>query len=123
MEECALSMGQRSNYAAVKDVQIKFSKVECAESMGQVSNDATAKDAQIMPSVEECVEGTGRIAMHTMHLLHLDQNTRRLPQLKPYPIIVLLELPSEEDKKEVAFLERWLSSVKKSLRSEILSLF
>ena len=42
-------MGQRSNYAAVKDAQIKHSKEECALGMGQKSNDAAAKDAQIKP--------------------------------------------------------------------------
>ena len=40
-------MGQRSNYAAVKDVQIKLRKEECALGMEQRSNDAAVKDAQI----------------------------------------------------------------------------
>jgi hypothetical protein len=79
------------------------------------------KDAQIKSSVGECVEGTGHIAIHTMNLLLLDQNTIRLLQLKPYPISALLELPSE-DKKEGAFLERWPSSVKKLLRFDTMVL-
>jgi hypothetical protein len=47
MEECALGMEQRSNYAAMKDAQIKSSKEECALGMGQRSNDAAVKDAQV----------------------------------------------------------------------------
>jgi hypothetical protein len=35
MEECALSMGQRSNDAAVKDAQIKLSKEDYAKGTGQ----------------------------------------------------------------------------------------
>jgi hypothetical protein len=133
-EECARGMGQRSNDAALKDVQIMLNVEDCASSMeqrgqrgnaaakdvqimlskeeyardmvrNQVSNIAPAKDVQIMPSVEEYVEGTGQTAIHTMNLLLSDQSTRRLLQLKPYPISVLLELPSE-DKKKVAFPER-----------------
>jgi hypothetical protein len=100
-------MGQRSNDAAVTDVLMEQSKEEYVLSMGQnrVSNIAAVKDAQIKSSVGECVEGTGHIAIHTMNLLLLDENTRTLPQLKPYPISVLLELPSE-DKKEEAFPKR-----------------
>ena len=41
-------MGQRSNYAAVKDAQIKLGKEECVSGMEQSSNDAAAKDAEIM---------------------------------------------------------------------------
>ena len=118
-------MEQRSNYAAVRDAQIIPKVVECALGMVQQRRpkDAVVKDVQIMPSVGECVEGMAHIAIHTMNLLHLDQNTRRLPQLKSYPIsVLLLEVPSE-NKKEEAFLERGLSSVKKSLRSEILLSF
>jgi hypothetical protein len=42
-------MEQRSNYAAMKDVQIKFRREEFASSMGQKlnTNDAALKDAQI----------------------------------------------------------------------------
>jgi len=43
MGECVIGMGQRSNYAAVKDVQIKLRKEECASSMEQRSNDAAVK--------------------------------------------------------------------------------
>jgi hypothetical protein len=92
VEVCASCMEQRSNVAAVTDAQIMLKMEDCAEIMEQRSRDAAAKDAQIMPSVEECVEGTGRIAMHTMHLLHLDQNMSRLPQLKPYQTSVFREL-------------------------------
>ena len=44
-EECATSMGQRSNDAASKDAQIKSSTEECAISMGQRSNAAAVKGA------------------------------------------------------------------------------
>jgi hypothetical protein len=84
---------------------------ECASNMGQSSNDAGMKGVQTMLCVEECVGGTERIATHTMNLPRLDQNSRLLPQLEPYPISVLPELPIEE--KEAAFLKRWPSFVKK----------
>jgi len=89
--------------------------------MGQRRNDAAMKDAQIKSSAEEYAAGMGHITIRTMNLLHLDQNTIRLLQLKPYPISALLELPSE-DKKEGAFLERWPSSVKKLLRFDTMVL-
>ena len=41
-------MEQRSNYAAVQDVQIKLRKEECALDMGQRSSNAAVKSAQIM---------------------------------------------------------------------------
>ena len=49
-------MGQRSNYALLKDVQIVPSEEECASGMGQRSNNAAAKDAQTrLPlTKEEC---------------------------------------------------------------------
>ena len=55
-EECALSMEQRvnTNDAAVMDAQNKPSKEECASSMGQRSNDAAVKDASIKLLKEEC---------------------------------------------------------------------
>ena len=73
-------MGQRLHSAAVKDAQIKLRKEEYALDMGQLGqrNYAVAKDVQIKLSNEECAEGTGYIAIHTMNLRHLDQNTRRL---------------------------------------------
>ena len=40
-------MGQRSNYAARKDAQIKLKKEDCASGMGQSTNDVARKDAQI----------------------------------------------------------------------------
>jgi hypothetical protein len=33
MEECAGDMGQRSNYAAAKDVQVKLNVEDCASGM------------------------------------------------------------------------------------------
>jgi len=60
MEECALGMEQRSNYAAVKGAQIKSSKGECALDMGQRSNDAAVKDAQTKQSKEECALSMGQ---------------------------------------------------------------
>ena len=53
----------------------------------------------------EHAEGTGHITINTMNLLHLDQNTRILPQLKPNQISMPLELPSKH-KEEVVFQER-----------------
>ena len=43
-------MGQKSNDAVVKDVQIMLRKEECASNMGQRLNtkDAAVMDAQIM---------------------------------------------------------------------------
>jgi len=55
-------MGQRSNYAAGKDVLIEPKKEECVKGMGHRSNYAAAKDAQIMLKKEEFVSGTGPIA-------------------------------------------------------------
>jgi hypothetical protein len=50
-------MEQRSNVAALKDVQIKSLKVECASGMEQRlwlwSNDAALKDVQIKSKREE----------------------------------------------------------------------
>jgi hypothetical protein len=54
-EECAGSMGQRSNYAAKMGVQIVFKMEDCASSMGHRSNDAAVKDAKITPLEKEYV--------------------------------------------------------------------
>ena len=99
-------MVQKGNSAAVKDAQIKLSKEEFASSMGQNTSSAALKGVQIKLSAKEYVRNTENIAIHTMNLLHLDQSTRRLPQLKPYPISLFLELSSEEEEEEEAFLER-----------------
>jgi hypothetical protein len=49
-------MGQRSNYAAVNDAQIKLKKEECASNMGQRSNYAAVTGAQIKSTVlNNCV--------------------------------------------------------------------
>ena len=104
-EECAKSMGQRSNYAAGKDAQTKLKKNEfvsgmwqssidvaakdaqvklrmegCASDMEQSSNDAAMMDVQITPNVEECARDTGHIANHTMNQLLLDLNIRNVLQ-------------------------------------------
>ena len=55
-----LSMGQRSNDAAVKDVKIKLRREECALGMGQSSNDAAVKDVQIKLRREDCASSTGQ---------------------------------------------------------------
>ena len=49
-------MGQLLNNAAMKDAQIKLKMEECARSMGQRSNakHAAMKDAQIKLRMEEC---------------------------------------------------------------------
>ena len=56
-EECAINMGHRlhTNYARLKDVQIKPNEEEYASNMEQRSNDAALKDAQIMLGRKECV--------------------------------------------------------------------
>ena len=55
-EDCALGMGQNGqrNDAATKSAAIFLSGEECASSMGQRSNDAAVKDAQIKLRMEEC---------------------------------------------------------------------
>mmetsp|Transcript_19023 Transcript_19023/g.28719 ORF Transcript_19023/g.28719 Transcript_19023/m.28719 type:complete len:87 (+) Transcript_19023:179-439(+) len=74
-------MGHRSNYASMKDAQIRqeleesvqssdcatamdartlSSKEECASGMGQRGKCVTVKDALIMLSKEESAEGTGQ---------------------------------------------------------------
>eukprot|EP00984_Skeletonema_dohrnii_P016336 scaffold7233_cov157-Skeletonema_dohrnii-CCMP3373.AAC.1 len=58
--ECALSMEQRSNFAAVMDAQILPSKEECAVDTEQSSQCSVVKDAQPMLTKEECVLGTGQ---------------------------------------------------------------
>ena len=54
-------MGQRSNYAAKKDVQINLSEEECAEGM-EVQSYATVKDALAKLSGEECASGMGQMS-------------------------------------------------------------
>ena len=44
--ECALSMGQMSNYAATRDAQTNLSREECAVGMEQGANFAAPMDAQ-----------------------------------------------------------------------------
>jgi hypothetical protein len=55
-EEYASGMGQRfsANNVAVKDAQISLRRVECASSMVQRSNDAALEDALIKFTKEEC---------------------------------------------------------------------
>ncbi len=53
-------MGQRSNYAAVKDVPIKPRTEECALSMVQKCNYAALRGAQRGLSIEECAGGMGQ---------------------------------------------------------------
>jgi len=50
-------MGQRSNYAVVKDAQIKLNTEESASSMGQSSNYVARKDAQIKPPKHRWTDG------------------------------------------------------------------
>ena len=88
-------MGQRSNYASAKDVQIKLGKEEYASGMGRSIKDASVMDVQTKPGVEECAASTGLTAMHKTNLLHLDQNFQSLRELK----IELPELQSEDRKK------------------------
>ncbi len=70
--------------------------------MAQSSSDAVGEDAQTKHSDEEYAGGMGHIAMHKMNLLHLDQNTATLQQLKPYPISVLLGLHSANQEEDVS---------------------
>ena len=67
--------------ALLMGAQIKLRKEECALGMGQRSNDAALKDVQIKPIVADYVGGTVQSAIHTMNPLHLDQNSTRLLQL------------------------------------------
>ena len=90
--------------------------------MGQSTNFAAMKDAQIKLREEECAAGMGHIAMQMMNLLHLDHNSNRLLQLDPNPMSMLLDLPAQ-DKEEVAFPLRWPSSVKKSMRFKLVICF
>ena len=55
-EEFALVMGQRSNYAVLKNAQIELKMEECPLGMVQHGqrSDALLKDVQIKPSMEEC---------------------------------------------------------------------
>ena len=68
-------MERRSNYAAVKDVQIKLTKEECVLGMVQRSKDAAAKDALIMLKKEEFVSGTGPIACEILSHLKFPQRS------------------------------------------------
>jgi hypothetical protein len=56
--KCALSMGQRSKYAAVAAAQIKLKKKDYASNMGQRSNFAAMKSARIKQKEEESVGHT-----------------------------------------------------------------
>eukprot|EP00984_Skeletonema_dohrnii_P029495 scaffold20190_cov72-Skeletonema_dohrnii-CCMP3373.AAC.1 len=60
VEECALGMGQSSNYAAVKDAQIGLSMEEFVGGTGQSAKYAAVKDAQVRLSMEECALGMGQ---------------------------------------------------------------
>mmetsp|Transcript_4592 Transcript_4592/g.6376 ORF Transcript_4592/g.6376 Transcript_4592/m.6376 type:complete len:130 (-) Transcript_4592:34-423(-) len=86
-------MEQRSNYAAVKDAQIKLIKEAYAIGMEQSrrSNYASLKDVAIIPNEEECVEGTGHIALYMTNLLHLLYNLDQLMmrRLRVFPISTL----------------------------------
>ncbi len=81
MEECALSMGQKSNNAVVKDAQTMLSKEECAKGMEQRGNGAATKDAPIKPNVKESVGDMGQTAIYTTNRLPSDQNSRILQPL------------------------------------------
>ena len=103
-------MGQSSNVAEAMVVQIKLRKEECALSMGQSSNVAEAMVVLTKLSKEECAGGMGHIAIQTMNLLYLDQNSVSLLHLNP--IRMLLELPSQHEVQKVS-PERCPYSVKK----------
>mmetsp|Transcript_23859 Transcript_23859/g.47335 ORF Transcript_23859/g.47335 Transcript_23859/m.47335 type:complete len:103 (-) Transcript_23859:7-315(-) len=67
-------MGQRSNDAAVKDVQTMSRMEESAldmERKSKRSNDAAMMDALIESYGEECAGGTGHIAILMKNLQHL----------------------------------------------------
>ena len=53
-EECALGMGQSTNYVLLSDAQLKQGREECALSMGQRSC-AAATGVIIYHSREDCV--------------------------------------------------------------------
>ena len=133
-----LSMGQRSNDAAMKDAKIKLREVECAKGMGQKASArytyaavmhvqiklrtevyvggmeeldyAGAKDAQIKLRKEECALGT---------------EERHYAELRDVQIKFRVEACATGmeqryyDKGEEAFPERWPSSVSRNLRGLI----
>jgi len=102
-EEYALGMEQRSSNAAAKDAPTKLGGEECALGMEQRSSDAAAKDAPTKLRGEVCARDMEQIALFTKVPLPSDQNTRRLPQLQPYPIRASFVLYTT---KVMAFLER-----------------
>ena len=93
-EECASGMGQCTNGAAAKDAQIRLRMEDYALGMGQRLSYAAEKDAQIRLRDGACARGVGHIAIHTMNLLHSDQNSIRELQLNPNPISMLQDLRS-----------------------------
>ena len=95
-EECALGTGQRSNDAAVKGAQIMLFKEEYASSMVQRRNNAATKGAQIMLRKEVCVGDTGQTALLMTYPLLLGQNSMRLLHLSIYPISAILVLQTKE---------------------------
>ena len=106
-------MGQRSNDAAVKDVQIKLSEEECARGMGQreSTNYAASKDARIMFRREEYAKDMEHIAipMMNLQLLHhvLDQSLRRLLQ---HRITTSVIRPLKRiQQARIVYLKRWSS--------------
>eukprot|EP00986_Skeletonema_menzelii_P015513 scaffold11934_cov80-Skeletonema_menzelii.AAC.2 len=64
--------------------------------MGQRSNYAAVKDAQTKSYGEESVGDTGQTALLTMYPLLLDQISKRLQQLSIYQIIASLMLHTTE---------------------------
>ncbi len=53
-------LGFTSNYAVLKDAQIKFKREECTIRMGKSVNYAVKKDAQIKFRKEECAPSMGQ---------------------------------------------------------------
>ena len=101
-EECVLGMGQRLDYAAKKDVQIRFRKEEYELGVGQrldyenyfiTTQIAAKKDIEATLRKEQCAVDMGHIAIQKMNLLHLDQNSDRQLQLNLNPMSMLLKLP------------------------------
>ena len=95
-EECALSMEQRENYAVAKVAQSMLNREECARGMVQRlrSNDATVMDALTKYNEEVFVLGMGPIAILLTILLHLLHHIDQLTmkRLQLFPIILLSQL-------------------------------
>lgn len=109
-EAYALCTEQRSSYAVLKDAQMESLMEECAESLGQKSNNAASKDAQTKCGVAGYAGGIEHIAIHTMNPLRSDLHKTNATQTLPNENACRV-IGGHLDRSSVQ--ERWPSSVKK----------